>query len=502
MKKMRILALAMALAMTASVFAGCSNNSGTASTGDDGGSTNNTDVPTLEWYGIGGTVPADFDDGIAAINDYLAEKNIGAKVNVTVYEWGAYEENFRRMINGGDYFDIMFAWGSTYNQFVQQGAFMDITEKVQSVTPDLYNAIPQELWTGAQIDGKIYAVPTYKDSSMTQFWYFDHELVEKYNIDVKSVHTMDDLTPIFKQVKEGEGDTFYPVYLTKGNPWNGFFNMFDDLGTGLQALGVRVDDQKRKVVNVLEDEEVLHNLGLLRDWYEAGYINQDANVSEENYKNCFFGSGQGWPAAAIGWATNQNIKQYDLTDPIDGPIYTSSPVQGSMQAIYAGSKNADLALKVLELANTDTTMRDMMSFGKEGVHFEYVNKELDDGSGETRKAVHQLNTNWTNGWTNYSQASFFVRTLLDTEPDTQLDEIKAQNDEATESVCMGFVMDISPIQNELSACTQVWSTYKADLLTGARDPDELVPTMIQELNDAGLQTIITEAQKQVDEYFK
>ena len=221
MKKMRILALAMALAMTASVFAGCSNNSGTASTGDDGGSTNNTDVPTLEWYGIGGTVPADFDDGIAAINDYLAEKNIGAKVNVTVYEWGAYEENFRRMINGGDYFDIMFAWGSTYNQFVQQGAFMDITEKVQSVTPDLYNAIPQELWTGAQIDGKIYAVPTYKDSSMTQFWYFDHELVEKYNIDVKSVHTMDDLTPIFKQVKEGEGDTFYPVYLTKGNPWNG-----------------------------------------------------------------------------------------------------------------------------------------------------------------------------------------------------------------------------------------------------------------------------------------
>ena len=95
-----------------------------------------------------------------------------------------------------------------------------------------------------------------------------------------------------------------------------------------------------------------------------------------------------------------------------------------------------------------------------------------------------------------------MRTLLDTEPDTQLDEIKAQNDEATESVCMGFVMDISPIQNELSACTQVWSTYKADLLTGARDPDELVPTMIQELNDAGLQTIITEAQKQVDEYFK
>lgn len=498
MKKMRILALAMAVAMTASAFSGCADQGTTSSGTGDGGK---TEVPTLKWYGIGGAVPANFKDGIAAINEYLTEKEIGAQIDVTVYEWGAYEENFRRMINGGDYFDIMFAWGSAYNQFVHQGAFLDITEKVKTVTPDLYKTIPENLWKGAQIDGKIYAVPAYKDSSLTQYWYFDHELVEKYNIDVKSVHTMDDLTPIFKTVKEGEGEDFYPVQLNKPNPWNGFWNDFDDLGTGLPFVGVKIDDESRKVVNVLEDETILHNLGLLRDWYEAGYINQDANVYEDSYKQSFFGSGQGWPAAAAGWATDQGIKQYDLTDPIDGPLYTSGTVQGSMQAIYQGSKYADEALKVLELANTDTKMRDMMSWGVEGVDFEYVEKKLADGSG-TRKAVHQLTTTWTAGWTNYSQGSNFVRTPSDADADdTMLEEIKAQNDAAVESVCMGFVMDIAPVQNELSACTQIWNTYKPDMLTGARDPKELVPTIQQELKEAGFDTILEEAQKQVNNFF-
>ena len=82
-----------------------------------------------------------------------------------------------------------------------------------------------------------------------------------------------------------------------------------------------------------------------------------------------------------------------------------------------------------------------------------------------------------------------------------LEEIEAQNDAAVESVCMGFVLDNTNIQNELSACTQIWSTYKPDLLTGARDPKELVPTIMNELKEAGFETIMAEAQKQIDDLY-
>lgn len=70
MKKMRILALAMALVMSASVFAGCSNDSGNTSTGDGG----TTDVPTVSWYTIGGTQPGNFDDVVATMSAYTEEQ--------------------------------------------------------------------------------------------------------------------------------------------------------------------------------------------------------------------------------------------------------------------------------------------------------------------------------------------------------------------------------------------------------------------------------------------
>lgn len=498
MKKTRILALVMALAMSATAFTGCSGDSGSGSETSGGGSDNNSgEVTKLSWYGIGGNPTAGFNDSLVEVNKYLKEK-LNVELDWKIFGWSEYTDKFNTMVNGGDYFDIMFASDAYYSRFVSKGAFMDISEKVKTASPDLYELVPEVLWEGVTINGKIYGVPTYKDSSLTQFWYFDHDKVEKYNIDVKSIHTMDDLDKIFYQVKEGEeaesGKTFHPVNLTKGNPWNGFFNDFDNLCSGVGAVGVRIDDESRKVVNVLDDEEVLHNLDLLHKWFNDGIINQDANVSNETYKKNFFGSGQGWPAAEVTWAIGQDLKKVDLTDPIDGPFYTSATTQGSINCLYSGCKNPDAALKFLELVNTDSKLRDMLQYGKEGVDFEYTEKD-----GKT--VVHQISTDNYKGPAGYAIGCNFTLTLRDTEPATQWDEVKAQNESAKNSVCMGFILDTSNIENEIAACSSEWDTYKADMLTGARDPKELVPELKERLKSAGIDTIIAEAQKQVDAYF-
>ena len=237
---------------------------------------------------------------------------------------------------------------------------------MQSVTPELYESVPEALWTGVTINDAIYAVPTYKDSSLTQFWYFDHELVEKlrHRREVRPHHGRPG-----SHLPPGEGRRgadFYPVYLTAGNPWNGILNDYDNLGTGLEAIGVAIEDDTRTVVNVLEQEDYLHKLELLHGWFQDGIINQDANVSNETYKGQFFGTGQGWPAAAIGWASANGVAQYDITDPIDGPYYTSSTVQGSLNCIGRTSQHPDEALKFLELVNTDTTLRDMLGLWRAG----------------------------------------------------------------------------------------------------------------------------------------
>ena len=498
MKTKRILALLMAMAMTAGVLGGCSSGdtgstSGDSTSSDTSDNTSQTgEAPTVSWYTIGGDEPGNFAEAVHALSDY-AEGKINVKLNLVLSNWNSYRDRFNTMINGGDKFDIMFTDSQTYSRYVHQGAFLDITDKVQSVTPDMYKAIPENLWEGVKVGGKIYSVPTYKDSSLTQFWWYDKAYVDKYNLDVQSVKTMDDLTEIFKTVKEGEGDDFYPVNLNQGNPWNGFWNDYDDLCTGMGGLlGVKLDDESRKVVSVLEQEDIMHNLNLLHEWYQAGYINPDANVSGENYTQCFFGNGQSWPSEATNQAKSQGVDEYIYVQHGD-TILTSATIQGSLNAISANSANADAALQLLQLANTDTEFRDMLHFGQKGVDWDYNDEGVvEQVEGQT----------WTTGPTNYAQANYFILTRSTDEAETKYDEIKSQNENAKESVCLGFTFDPTNVQTQIAACSAVWSqSAKADLLTGAVDPEERVPQLLEELKAAGLQEVIDEAQRQIDEYF-
>ena len=113
------------------------------------------------------------------------------------------------IINTGEYFDLMFVNNTNYTKFVNLNALENITDLVQTETPDLYNFIPTDLWEGAKIHGNVYAVPTYKDSSLTQFWMLDDAYVQKYNIDVDSIKDYATLNDALQTIKEGEGKSKY-----------------------------------------------------------------------------------------------------------------------------------------------------------------------------------------------------------------------------------------------------------------------------------------------------
>ena len=516
----KILALGMTAAMTAGMLAGCGNDAGSQTSGggssdsstggaseessaeessqessaeeessqEEASNSGNGEVPTLIWWTVGGTPADDFDECIAQISDYCEEK-IGVRLDVKIAGWSDYDTKMNTIVNTGEYFDLMFTNNTNYSKFVNLGASTDITDMVQSVTPDLYSFIPEQVWSGAQIQGKVYAVPTYKDSSLTQFYYIDDTYVQKYNIDMTTIDSMQTLDPVVRQIKEAEGKSFYPIQLDQGSLWNGFFNNYDGLAAGIQAIGVKIDDSSRKVVCTLEQEDIVENLKLLHSWYTAGIINPDANVLTDSGKGHMFGNAQGWPSAAVNWAVGQGIDKY-IVNKVFGPILTTETIQGSMNAVSVNSNYKEEALKVLQLINTDSKFRDMCAYGVEGNHFEYTA----DGF------VKKIRDDWT--WPSYTQGTFFILSNQEGTDPNQWDEVRKQNEEATPSVCLGFALDITNIQNEVSSVNTMWDKYKYDLLTGASDPEEKLPECIEALKDAGLDTIIAEAQKQIDEFFK
>ena len=445
-------------------------------------------APELIWWMIGTSQPG-FSQDMKIISNYIEDK-IGVRLIIRQAGWGESYQRFTTMINAGEYYDIMFVDGANYPRFLAVNAFEDLTDLLPEAAPELWNYIPDVLWEGVKVKGRIFSVPTYKDSSRAGYYFWDHRFTEKYGIDLTRSGWAY-LDEVFRAIKKGEGNPrFYPFFLTRGSD-TFMFEHYDGLSALLPAIGIRHDDPERRVVNVLEQPDILEAYRYFHSWYRDGIINPDANMIDETPSGLPFFMAQAWPSVAISYAISNEIERYDPVH-FSGPVYSTSSIQGSMNAISVNSKYKREALLLLQLINSDVKLRDMLHMGIEGKHFEYTNNGT---------AIRRLQTNWP--LVNYQQGSYFIQTPLDSVPPGYWDEVRRQNEEALPSVMLGFMLDTEPVITELMNCRSVWEKYVTDLATGAANPDVVLPRLIAELKANGFDKVLAEAQRQVDntQYF-
>ena len=441
------------------------------------------EIVTLKWVAVGNGMPENYDAWKEHINEYLEEK-IGVNLEFEVVAWGDWDNRRSVIVNTNEDYDILFTNLNTFSSDVNLGAFADITDIVKNTTPDLYSYIPESYWEACSIDGKIYAVPTYKDSSVTQYFVWDKELLDSYGLKVDDLHSLEDLTETLTVIKEKDNAPSFMLH-KDGMPAV-IANYYDGMGAGLLPIGVAFDDESRKEVSTLEQPGVIEDFKLLHQWYKDGIINSDAATLAEapKYRKCYVA--QGWSGAAkTSWGPQMGVEaiavQYDDT------VISNDSVQGSMNCISASSKHPEKALELLELVNTDSYVRDALYYGLEGDNFDYTA----DGK------VEKHNEEWS--MAGYTQGTFFNVTQLVTDEFNQWEEVKELNANATPSVLLGISFDWTPVEDEMANCIEIWNRYKPEVLTGTTDPETTFPVIVEELKAAGMDAIIAEAQKQIDE---
>lgn len=490
----KIAALFLSIAMTASMFAGCAakDDTGTASGGassggaSSGGTAATGKAPTLKWISIGAQ-PKDLEMVTKELNKYSEEK-INAKIEFTYLDWNAWGDRVTAMINSGDAFDIMFTNGDKYSAGVALNAFADLTDMLKE-TPKLTELIPEMIWKGVKIKDRIWSVPTYKDSSQTQYWVWDKEIVEKYNIDYKNIHTTKELDPALRTIQEainkGEiKDAKYAFPTTKDGINGMFMNYDSQAGAG---IGVRYDSKDLKVINIFEQPDIMETLTSMHTWYKEKMINPDAVTATDGPKWVPVSSGQGFPGSEENWGAGRGKPV--VVEPWGGPIISSGTILGSVNAISSASKNKELALKYLELVNTDSKMRTMLAYGIEGTHFK------DNGDGTiTRDDVKKDDYSPAG----YSQASFFNMLPFTPNKADQWDLVKEWNGKAVESVLLGFAFDRTKVETQMANCATVVEKFQPLLLCGASNPAVEVPKYYAALTKAGMEDIRTELQAQID----
>lgn len=478
MKKIRTLICIFLMVIFAFNLCGCNSDSKVDEAALE---VEEKEIPKLLWWQTG-DLPHDNQLVLDEMNKYSKEK-IGVEADIRYIDTNNWEQKITLIIFSGDKFDIMFTDYNFYPNHARLDAFADITDMVSSETPKLKEFIPELIWNGAKVNGKLYSVPTYKDSAEVKYWGFDKNMVESLNIDYKNVSSLSDLDSVVRKLKEGYPDE-YPLYLTKKGLDSILFG-YDIIG-GLGAMGVKYDDKTATVVNTLEQPEVLENLKIVHSWYQDGIINPGAPSTTDKPKHRAIFEAQGFEGADIIWS---NRYGYDVvSSKIYGPIYSTNSIQGSLNAISSNSEYPVEALKYLELVNTDSYMRNLFAYGIENTHY----KKTAEGT------VEYLNDNYLPS--TYSQGTFF--NLMSVAPNAadQWDKVKQQNEIATASPILGFAFDPSNVGKEFMDCRMDYDLYRSDLFTGASEPETQLRLLNESLYNFGLQKLIDEAQSQIDKF--
>ncbi len=489
----KLIALALAAVMVLGMFAGCSGkpaetNPGESQSANKPSDGANGEIVNLKWVTVGNGKPANYDAWKAAMDAYLEEK-IGVHLDVDVISWGDWDQRRNMIVSTNEPYDIMFTNNGTYYKDVNMGAFAKLDDLLAQ-TPALKDFIPENHWEACRVNGGIYGVPSYKDSSNTFFFIYDQEMADATGLDYKNAHNLADASKVVEAMygvetaNHAANTTVF--YLHQGGLDALYGSKYDDVSSGCPAIGVSYKNGEPKVVSVFEQEDIKADLAILQDMYAKGYINSDANILAEAPKYNPFGVAIGWPSAADTiWGPNMLVKDLKVTAVQWGEtVLSNATVQGSLNCISASSAHPEKALQLLELVNTDSKVRDMLFYGLEGDNFEYTA----DGK------VHKLNNEWS--MAGYTQGTFFNVTTLDTDTSNQWDEVKAQNENATESPILGFSLNKEPISDKLDAIVAIFTEWRAALMTGS-DPSAC-DNMVAAMKAAGLDDVIAEVQSQID----
>ncbi|MCX7970130.1 MAG: ABC transporter substrate-binding protein [Negativicutes bacterium] len=453
----------------------------------------------IVWYTIG-TPQKDLKLVEARLNEYLREK-IGAELDIRMIDWANYREKMNVVLISGENYDLCFtaSWSNPYEQNAMRGAFYPLNDLLDRYGQGIKEALDPRFIEGAKINGQLYAIPANKEIGQQVVYRINYDLMTKLGFSLSDFRplagpdSLRSLAPYFQKIREQ-----YPGY----TPYAIFGNMNYLMGdmdfilanSGLPGA-VRIEQGNYKVFNQYEDREFQEYFRLYREFYEKGYIAPDAAQIRDDQSIIVSGR---WGADYAGyqpyadniWSAAMNMKIVSF--PEFRPIVTKNSVMGSMMAISINSRRPDIVMKFLNLLNTDPYVRNTIQYGIEGIHYQKI-------------AANRIE--FLPGHANYEMPGFslgnlFITYLVPGDPDDKWERFREWNDSAVSSQILGFHFDHTPVTAELAAVTSVMNQYGPGLFTGQSDPGVALPKLNQELKKAGLDRLLAEQQRQLDEWVK
>ncbi|HLZ57404.1 MAG TPA: ABC transporter substrate-binding protein [Ktedonosporobacter sp.] len=446
-----------------------------------------------------------------AMNNLLKQK-INATIKLQPIDVGSYDQKMKLLFASGQSCDIVFTapWINNYYQNVTQGNLIPLDDLLKQDAPKTLASLSPAIWNAARVNGKIYGVINQQTFIRRVGVGVRKDLAEKYHLDLNSINSFQDLTPFLQQIKQNEpGVTPISSSAEDGNEsgylyYSNYLNMdiVDGLSTDHGLLVIRANDSGRKVVNAATQPEFKQLVDLTRQWYQAGYYLKDPLPTADldaAWRSGKFAVEVGVMNADSAGQLQNRFGQAFVTKAFGTPILTTGGTVATMNGICRTSAHPDVAMKILELLNTDQQVYRLITHGIEGKHYVVVDKDKGvigfPPGVDASTDGYNPDTPWMFG--NLFNSYYNLPSIVGA-----WDTMKQINASATPSVALGFAFNPEKVKTQIAQITSVVKQYGIPIYRGQVDATTALPIYLQKLKDAGIDDVIAELQTQVDAWAK
>ncbi len=414
-KKLRKLAPAfMAMLLSASMIAGCGQSSPntnaptvtpSASTGSSA-----TPTPAAEPVALSIMLP---DLGrvlkTGADNPPLQalEAATNTKLELTLVPQAEYGNKINVIASSGDFADIVRLNGFTYQDYVNQGLFLEIGDLIEQYGPNLKATVSQKAWDYTLFEGERYCIP-YENVQGKFITILRQDWLNNLGLSVPS--TLEEYRNILVQFtnndpdQNGKKDT-YGLGPNAGWSDTYFSPEFDVILGAFGIMQSQSYEKDGKVYNAMISDEYRAATEYIRDLWKDGLIDPEmftakADQARENLTQGKSGTTTGWWSTAPQTLVNQNGMGMDQWVPVDAALtgpsgasgYQASGLINATVLLSTNCENPEAAISFLDYLATD---EGWLLTGK-GIEGEYWTKNtaVDFGGALTELGEKAYSDKW------------------------------------------------------------------------------------------------------------
>lgn len=519
---LKFAALVLAIAMMFSVMTACGGGS-TAETSkesqpaassssvqaEQSTAPEELDEVTLRLYFPTEKKPAT-DEVWNAISEKFKDK-LNAKFEVNFIPFNDYADKLMVMAASGDKYDMNFDgnW-LAYSKLVNKGAYLPLNDLLPKYAPNTYAALEKAgSIPAASIKGQIMCIPwEMKMNQQRQLPHWRQDVAQSVGLSYEdnSIKTIEDLDKFLHEaVKVVPKDM-------KIFGWDS-----DDLGSITRTLlardemdvlefhnfAVSINDDKCTITPIEQTQAFKDAAQYAKNWTDSGILPKNLMVDKEqissSYRNgkVFASNGShewafcnpGFADAA--WKQGQSELYADKKSPNRSAL-------ANITCINKNAANPERALMLLDLLTTDQEFYDMAMYGIKDKTYVLNGDMADYPSGMTPANSSYLD--WQGQWA-WWKPQFMRPTLTYPKGFWQKEGEFASTPVSVASKLDGLFFDTDSIKNEIAKRDQL-NTEQGKLIQYGlvKDADAAVSEYIQKQKDAGLDKVLAELQKQVDEF--